>query len=57
MYDTLPLTFILVGCVLGALAVSSLMIISHIGEDAQRALQEAHEKHARRLIILTKKVS
>ena len=55
VFDTLPLTAILIACILGTLAVSSLLVAQHAAEDARRAMHEAHLAKARRLMAINKR--
>ena len=55
VFDTIPLTGILIACVVGALAVSSLLVMQHAAEDARRAMHEAHLAKARRLMAVSKR--
>ena len=55
VFDTLPLTAVLIVCVIGTLAVSSVLVLHHAAEDARRAMHEAHLAKARRLMAIDRR--
>ena len=55
VFNTLPLTVLLIMCVIGTLAVSSVLVVQHAAEDARRAMHEAHLAKARRLMAIDKR--
>ena len=55
VFNTLPLTALLIICVIGTLAVSSVLVVHHAAEDARRAMHEAHLAKARRLMAIDRR--
>ena len=55
VFDTLPLTAILIVCVISSLAVSSVLVLFQASEDARRTMHEVHLAKARRLVVINKR--